>query len=141
MISTGGLGILAVPLSAMPLSASGAALACIESPAGGFRADDAPGPAQARIRMHETKTTCPDLPEPWIAAVMAQESGFRPDAYAPDANGGTWGLFQLNASIWTNAYGHPWSSDLDANGIWDVKDAAIHARVADWSADPDTAAY
>ena len=32
------------------------------------------------------------LPEAWIAAVMAQESGFRPDAYADDSNGGTWGL-------------------------------------------------
>ncbi|MDO8119692.1 transglycosylase SLT domain-containing protein [Isoptericola sp. b490] len=87
-------------------------------------------PDEARTWVTETKTACPDLPEPWIAAVMAQESGFDPDAYADDVNGGTWGLFQLNASIWQHAYGHAWSADLNGDGVWDVRDGDIHARVA-----------
>ncbi|WP_448060620.1 transglycosylase SLT domain-containing protein [Cellulomonas hominis] len=131
LVAAGGLGVLAVPLIAVmaALGAGGSALACIESSAGGFLADDAPVPAEARVWVREAKSACPDLPEPWIAAVMAQESGFRPDAYAADSNGGTWGLFQMNASVWAGAYGHPWPADLDGNGVWDVKDASIHARV------------
>jgi hypothetical protein len=131
LIIAGGLGVLAVPMIAVmaTLGAGGSALACIESSAGGFLADDAPVPAEARVWVHEAKAACPDLPEPWIAAVMAQESGFRADAYAADSNGGTWGLFQMNAGVWAGAYGHPWSADLDSNGVWDVKDGAIHARV------------
>ena len=66
---------------------------------------------------------------PGAAKRTAQESGFRPDAYADDSNGGTWGLFQINADIWQATYGHPWSADLDGNGVWDVKDGAAHARV------------
>jgi len=58
---------------------------------------------------------------------MMQESGFNPEAYADDSNGGTWGLFQMNNSIWTNAYGHPWSADLNVNGTWDVKEGDIAA--------------
>ena len=80
--------------------------------------------------MAEVRAGCPDLPETWIAAVMAQESGFRPDAHADDANGGTWGLLQLNASIWQANYGHPWSADLNSDGLWDIKDPDIHATVA-----------
>ena len=131
LFTAGGLGVLVVPLVAVAatLSVGGSALACIESSAGGFLSDTAPVPAEARAWVHETKAACPDLPEPWIAAVMAQESGFRPDAYAADSNGGTWGLFQMNASVWAGTYGHPWSADLDANGVWDVKDGSIHARV------------
>ncbi|WP_052022154.1 transglycosylase SLT domain-containing protein [Actinotalea ferrariae] len=131
VVTASGLGVLAIPLIAVmaALGAGGSALACIETSAGGFLADDAPVPAEARTWVRATKEACPDLPEPWIAAVMAQESGFRPDAYADDSNGGTWGLFQMNASVWASAYGHPWSADLDSNGVWDVKDGAIHSRV------------
>lgn len=131
VVGLGGLGMLAVPVVAVlaALSVGGSAIACVETSAGGPLADDAPVPAHARAWVREAKAACPDLPEPWIAAVMAQESGFRPDAYADDSNGGTWGLFQMNASIWANAYGHPWSADLNADGTWDVKDGTIHARV------------
>ncbi|MFZ0161651.1 MAG: lytic transglycosylase domain-containing protein, partial [Kineosporiaceae bacterium] len=77
-----------------------------------------------------THTACPDLPTPWIAAVMAQESGFRPDAWAEDANGGTHGLFQLNAAVWRQAYGASWDADLDHNGVADIEDPQIHASTA-----------
>ena len=127
-----GAGALAVPAIAVlaTLSLGTSTLTCLETSGATTLASDAPVPAEARVWVAETKAGCPDLPEAWIAAVMAQESGFNPDAYADDVNGGTWGLFQLNASVWQGAYGHPWSADLDDNGVWDVRDPHIHARVA-----------
>ena len=128
----GGLSVAAVPALAIvtALAVGTSTVACIETSAGGVLAADAPVPAHARQWVAATRAACPDLPEPWIAAVMAQESGFDPDAHADDANGGTWGLFQLNSSVWETAYGHPWPADLNANGVWDVREPDIHARVA-----------
>lgn len=40
------------------------------------------------------------IPKSYLAAMMQQESGFQPDVYAGDVNGGTWGLFQINRSEW-----------------------------------------
>ena len=132
LLAAGGLGVLAVPAIAIltALSVGGSTLDCLATSGGGVLAADAPVPTAARVWVAETQVACPDLPEVWIAAVMAQESGFRPDAYADDANGGTWGLFQMNASTWAGAYGHPWSADLNGNDIWDVREGGIHARVA-----------
>lgn len=123
-----GLGAVALPMVVLVAALAVGAGSC--APTGGGLAADAPVPAEARAWVAETAAACPALPEAWIAAVMAQESGFRPDAWADDVNGGTWGIFQLNASIWRGAYGHPWSADLDGNGTWDVKQGEIHARVA-----------
>lgn len=36
----------------------------------------------------------------FIAVLMRRESGFDPEAYANDSNGGTWGLLQINRSVW-----------------------------------------
>lgn len=121
-------GAITVPLIAMLALVGVAAVACTPG-SGGPLSSSAPVPAAARVWVAITNAACPALPTPFIAAVMAQESGFRPDAYADDSNGGTWGLLQVNASIWQNAYGAPWSADLNANGVWDVKDPAIHAAV------------
>lgn len=131
LLAGGGLAFLAVPAIAIltALGVGGSALECISTSDGGALTADAPIPVAARAWVGTTKATCPDLPEPWIAAVMAQESGFRPDAYADDSNGGTWGLFQINNRIWTAQYGHPWSADLNHNGTWDVAEPDIHARV------------
>jgi hypothetical protein len=123
-------GAMAVPLIALLALVGVAATAVTCTPGlGGPLSSSAPVPAAARLWVAITHAACPLLPEPFIAAVMAQESGFRPDAYADDSNGGTWGLFQVNASIWQNAYGAPWSADLNVNGVWDVKDPEIHAAV------------
>lgn len=127
VLVTAGVGTLAVPAIAVLAAIGMAGDTCID--AGGLAAD-APVPAEARAWVAATVAECPELPEAWVAAVMAQESGFRPDAYADDSNGGTWGLFQLNASVWTLAYGHPWSADLNSNGVWDVREGSIHASVA-----------
>ncbi|MGQ0631516.1 MAG: hypothetical protein ACT4P1_10770 [Sporichthyaceae bacterium] len=120
--------VVAVPVLALlaVFGVSGTALGC---PAGGVLAADAEIPARARPWITATHAACPDLPEPWIAAVMAQESAFDPDAYAGDVNGGTWGLFQLNGAVWRDAYGAPWSADRDGNGRPDVRDGDIHAQV------------
>ena len=90
----GGLSVAAAPALAIvtALAVGASTVACIETSAGGVLAADAPVPAHARQWVAATRAGCPDLPEPWIAAVMAQESGFDPDAHADDANGGTWGL-------------------------------------------------
>jgi Transglycosylase SLT domain len=90
---------------------------------------DAPVWAPAREWVATVRAACPELPTAWVAAVMAQESAFRPDAHAEDRNGGTRGLLQLNQAVWANAYGAPWSADRNQDGIWDVNDPAIHAQV------------
>jgi len=124
------VGVLAVPAIAVLalVGLTGSAMACAQL-GGTSLAASAPVPTQARLWISLTHAVCPDLPEPWIAAVMARESGFRPDAYADDGNGGTWGLFQINEGIWRATYGAPWDADLNHNGIWDVKDPEIHAAV------------
>lgn len=126
-----GLGTMSLPFIAFLaiLGVAGTAIACSPD-GGGPLSTSAPVPVAARRWVSMTQAACPVLPATFIAAVMMQESGFRPDAYADDKNGGTWGLFQLNASIWKNAYGAPWDADLNFNGVWDVKDPEIHAAVA-----------
>lgn len=128
-----GVGALVVPVVAalVAISIGTSTLTCLEtSTTHAPLADDAPVPPAARAWVAATTAACPDLPETWVAAVMAQESAFDPDAYADDVNGGTWGLFQLNASIWQGAYGHPWAADLNHNATWDIREPDIHARVA-----------
>ena len=131
LIALGGAGCVAIPAIAVltAIGVGAGATACIGTSAGGALAPDAPVPVEARAWIRDAKAACPDLPEPWIAAVMAQESGFRPDAYAEDVNGGTWGLFQINESIWTGVYGHGFDADLDTDGVRDIADPSIHARV------------
>ena len=131
MLTLGGAGCLAIPAIAVlaAIGVGAGTAACIETSAGGALAADAPVPAEARVWVRETKAAYPDLPEAWIAAVMAQESGFRPDAYADDSNGGTWGVFQINESIWTSTYGAGVDADLNADGVRDIVDPTIHARV------------
>ncbi len=127
VLAAAGVGALGVPAIAVLAALAMAGEACVST---GVLAVDAPVPAAARQWVAATVAECPELPEAWVAAVMAQESGFRPDAYADDSNGGTWGLFQMNASVWAGAYGHPWSADLNDNDVWDVREGDIHARVA-----------
>ncbi|WP_051215593.1 CHAP domain-containing protein [Granulicoccus phenolivorans] len=40
------------------------------------------------------------IPAAFFAFIMDRESDFRPDLFANDSNGGTWGLFQINAAEW-----------------------------------------
>ncbi|MGV8965230.1 MAG: transglycosylase SLT domain-containing protein [Cellulomonas sp.] len=131
LLAGGGATFLAVPAIAVLIAVGvgGSTLDCLAASAGGPLADAAPVPAAARDWVQTAKVACPHLPEAWIAAVMAQESGFRPEAHAEDSNGGTWGLFQINNAIWTATYGDPWSADVNANGTWDVVEPEIHARV------------
>lgn len=123
------LVVPAVALLAL-LGVAGTAIACTAAMgAGASLSSTASVPDSARAWVAITRAVCPALPESWIAAVMVQESGFRPDAYADDLNGGTWGLFQINAATWQQAYGAPWSADLNGDGLWDIEDPVIHAEV------------
>lgn len=124
------VGVIAVPAMAIValIGLTGSAIACAQLTGTSLSAS-APVPAQARLWVALAHSVCPDLPEPWIAAVMAQESAFRPGAYSDDVNGGTWGLFQINEGIWRGTYGAGWDADLNHNGVWDVKDPEIHAVV------------
>lgn len=127
LLGVGG-GLMMLPFIALLaiLGVAGTAIACTPS-FGGPLGASAPVPAYARVWVAMAQQACPALPSTFLAAVMSQESGFRPDAYADDKNGGTWGLFQMNRSIWRNAYGAPWDADLNGNGVWDIKDPEIHA--------------
>ncbi|MCB5603777.1 CHAP domain-containing protein [Bifidobacterium breve] len=80
----------------------------------------------------------PDEAKPWvseaarssglsadfIAAIMKQESGFRSDAYADDSNGGTWGLLQMNRSVWRGV--HP--DGTDRTPPEGITDPMVHAH-------------
>lgn len=80
----------------------------------------------------------PDEAKPWvseaarssglsadfIAAIMKQESGFRSDAYADDSNGGTWGLLQMNRSVWRGV--HP--DGADRTPPEGITDPMVHAH-------------
>lgn len=122
-------GLLLSPLGLIALLTLAAMVtAGCGTPAAGRLADDAPVPARPREWVRIATAACPALPEAWVAAVMARESGFDPDAYADDVNGGTWGLFQINQSVWTGTYGDGWAADRNSNGVWDVRDPDIHAQ-------------
>lgn len=130
------MGAAAVPVIAVLalVAITNNAIAC--ATAGGSRlADTTPVPAPARLWIALTHAACLDLPEPWIAALMAQESDFRPAAEAEKSdrvstNSRTRGLFQLTAGAWRAVYGATWVADLDHNGTPDVNDPEIHATVA-----------
>ncbi len=128
-IVAGALFVPAVSILAL-LGTAGSELACSALTPDAALSASAPVPAVARQWVALAHAACPTLPTPWIAAVMMQESGFQSDAHASDANGGTWGLFQLNADVWQAAYGAPWNADLDHDGVWDVKEPTIHASTA-----------
>ena len=79
---------------------------------------------------------CPNRPSPrsngppnpvgtdFIAVLMRRESGFDPEAYANDSNGGTWGLLQINRSVWRGV--HPEGADqTPPQGITDPN---VHAQ-------------
>lgn len=68
------------------------------------------------------------IPAPFFAYIMDRETDFRPDIFASDSNGGTWGLFQINEAIWTEIYGGGFSTDKNNNGTWDVKEPLIHSE-------------
>lgn len=57
------------------------------------------------------------LPADFLARMISRESDWRPDIYAHDVNGGTWGLFQINRSEWARY--HPSASGTPPTGITD----------------------
>ena len=129
-------GLLAIPAIAVLalIGMTGSAIACTNL-AGATLAATAPIPAPARLWIALTHSACPDLPEPWIAALMQQESDFHPAAHRSaskhgDADAGARGVFQLSASAWHTAYGASWNADLDGNGTPDIDDPETHATVA-----------
>ena len=122
------LGIVAAPAVAVLslVGLTGTAITC--TPATDTTlASTAPVPAPARIWVALAHAACPDLPEPWIAAVINAESAFRPDA-SNTATGGR-GLLGIDAADWKSTYGAPWDADLNHNGTPDIEDAVIHAVI------------
>jgi hypothetical protein len=51
---------------------------------------------------------CPELPAVWVIAEVMAESGWHPQAWSNDGNGGAAGLYQLNQRNWISAGGRPW---------------------------------
>ena len=78
-------------------------------------------PDEARPWMEEASKTS-GIPVEWLAAVARQESDFRPNLFADDINGGTWGLFQINAEEWSKVTGGGTFSNPD------IKDPMVHAK-------------
>ena len=127
VLAGGAAALVGLPVVVIVLVLTMAVLSASTCAAGGGLAADAPIPGEARAWAGLAQQSCPDLPQAWIAAVMAQESSFRPDAYADDVNGGTWGLLQLSQPVWQAAYGGAWAAgperqrDLGHQGAGDTR--------------------
>lgn len=61
------------------------------------------------------------IPPAFFAYIMDRESDFSPTVFSNDSNGGTWGLFQINAEEWHRITGGSWGSP-------DIKDPMIHTQ-------------
>lgn len=118
---------LAAPVVAVlaVLGAAGTALACLTAP-GPALADTAPVPAPARVWIAAVQNACPQLPQPWIAAVMAADSGFDPAHAGPRGRG----LIAVTEPDWVAVHGAGWNADLDGNGLPDDSDPLTVADVA-----------
>ena len=118
---------LAAPVLAVlaVLGAAGTALACLTAP-GPALADTAPVPAQARVWIAAVQNACPQLPQPWIAATMAADSGFDPAHAGPRGRG----AIAVTEPDWVAVHGAGWNADLDADGLPDDADPLTVADVA-----------
>lgn len=59
------------------------------------------------------------IPAAFFAYIMDRETDFRPSLFAMDKNGGTWGLFQINAYEWNQATGGNFDNP-------DIRDPMVH---------------
>ncbi|MGE3813359.1 MAG: hypothetical protein AB7I24_17605 [Candidatus Nanopelagicales bacterium] len=107
------------------LGAAGTALACLTTP-GTALADTAPVSATARIWIAAVQNACPQLPQPWIAAVMAADSGFDPAHAGPRGRG----LIALADADWIAVHGAGPNVDLDGDGLPDAVDPLTVADIA-----------
>lgn len=62
------------------------------------------------------------IPAAFFAYIMDRESDFNPAVFSDDANGGTWGLFQINAGEWSKVTGGGSFSSPD------IKDPMVHTQ-------------
>ncbi len=76
-----------------------------------------------------TQGSCPELPPLWVIAAVQAESGWHPNAFSSDANGGAAGLYQLNQANWRSAGGRAWASVPPPRDA-DVFSAESHLRLA-----------
>ena len=113
------LAILAV------LGAAGTALACLTAP-GPALAAEAPVPPPARVWIAAVHNACPQLPQPWIAAVMAADSGFDPARTGPRGRG----LIAVTEADWTAIRSVGWDTDGDGDGLADSADPLAVSDVA-----------
>jgi hypothetical protein len=76
-------------------------------------------------------TECPQLPPVWVVAQVMAESSWNPRAWTDDSNGGTAGLYQINAVEWQQLGGATWqvpghTRPPAGNNVWDP---ATHLRL------------
>lgn len=67
---------------------------------------------------------CPELSVPRVLAEVQAESGWDPQAWSDDANGGAAGLLQINQANWVALGGEPWPSTPPPSGS-DVYDPSV----------------
>lgn len=107
------------------LGAADTAMACLTAP-GPALADTAPVPGPARVWIAAAQNACPQLPQPWIAAVMAADSGFDPAHAGPRGPG----LITVTEADWAAIHGADWDADLDGDGLPDASDPLTVADAA-----------
>jgi hypothetical protein len=117
-----GLAVVALPLMLVLYVVVSAGYA---PPAG---IDTTKIPALARDMLpainQQLATECPELPAVWVVAQVMAESSWNPHAWTDDSNGGTAGLYQINASEWKSLGGQPWNVGPHTpppagNDVWD----------------------
>lgn len=71
------------------------------------------------------------IPAAFFRAIGEQESNLRPDVFANDRNGGTWGIWQINEYLVGQYYdGGNFQTDRNNNGTPDVQEPMIAAKIA-----------
>ena len=82
-------------------------------------------PEQGQAWLNEAASSS-GLPPNFLARVISRESDWRPDLFAMDSNGGTWGLFQINRAEWARL--NPASVGISGTPIG-ITDPMLHARL------------
>lgn len=107
-------------------------LAAISIPqAGGVDAGSLPPVAAAELGTISAtaRASCPELPPVWVVAHVHAESGWDPEAFSADSNGGAAGLLQMNQANWRASGGTAWGTSPPPPTA-DILQPSVHLRLA-----------
>jgi hypothetical protein len=94
---------------------------------GGIDVDKLPPLARSMLPLIESFVSrdCPELDPLRVVTEVQAESGWRPEAWSYDSNGGAAGLLQINQANWIGLGGQPWASVPPPSGA-DILEPSVH---------------